>query len=488
MTTRRQLILNTFFMRFGHHPAAWRHPSATSDGRPDLGYWTRLAQLAERAKFHTFFLADFIGRAGHDLEGQSHNGVSFQFEPFTLLSSIAAETKHIGLVATVNTNFEHPYHVARKFASFDHVSGGRAGWNVVSSLSDATIKNFGIEPLTHAQRYERATEFVALTKRLWDSWDDDAFDHPDRAGGRFFDVAAAHPLTHEGAYFRSQGLLDIARPVQGYPVFVQAGNSDTGRDFAAQFAEMTYSSAQSLAVAKAYYGDVKGRMAAYGRDPDQLKITPGLSVVVAPTRQEAEDKFEQLQAAVDFRHGVYLFGVDVSKYDLDGPLPDVPETENGKGRFRQMVELARRENLTIRQLVLRFGVSKGHLQLIGSTQHVADVIEEWFVGGGADGFNVIPPLLPGGFEDFVSLVVPELQRRGLFQREYAGATYRENLGLARPANPYTRKATSQVSVEQQPRSTSVEETAAHTDRIRTGAAIGTGTTAATRADLQGDLS
>jgi FMN-dependent oxidoreductase (nitrilotriacetate monooxygenase family) len=441
-SSRRQLILNTFFMRFGHHPAAWRHPSAVGDGRPDVDYWVKLAVLAERAKLHTFFLADFIGRSAEDLEAHSHMGVAFQFEPLTLLSHIAARTKHIGLVATVNTNFEHPYNVARLLASLDHVSRGRAGWNVVSSLSEATVRNFGLpRPFTHAERYERAAESVALAKRLWDSWDDDAFDRPDRAAGRFFEPASAHPVRHAGKHFSCEGVLDIARPIQGYPVLVQAGNSDTGREFAAEIAEMIYASAQSLDVAQAYYRDVKGRMAKYGREPDQLKITPGLSVVVAKSDQEAQDKFESLQSLVDFTRGLLLFGVDVSKLDLDGPLPDdLPEPENGKGRMKQLVELARRENLTVRQLVLRFGVARGHLQLIGSPTRVADVIEEWFTEGGADGFNVVPPLLPGGFEDFVELVVPELQRRGLFHREYSGATYRESLGLARPENPGRRRA------------------------------------------------
>jgi len=455
MTTngrQRQLILNTFFMRFGHHPAAWRHPSASGDGRPDVDYWVKLAVLAERAKFHTFFLADFIGRSADDLETHSHMGVAFQFEPFTLLSRIAAQTKHIGLVATVNTNFEHPYNVARTFASLDHLSRGRAGWNVVSSLSEATARNFGLgRPFTHAERYERASEFVALAKQLWDSWDDDAFDRPDRAGGRFFQPAAAHPVRHAGKHFASEGLLDIARPIQGYPVLVQAGNSDTGREFAAEIAEMIYASATSLEVAQAYYRDVKGRMAKYGREPDQLKITPGLSVVVARTDQEARDKFESLQSLVDFTRGVFLFGVDVSKLDLDGPLPDdLPEPENGKGRMKQLIELARRENLTVRQLVLRFGVARGHLQLIGSPTRVADVIEEWFTQNAADGFNVVPPLLPGGFEDFVELVVPELQRRGLFHRDYTGSTYRENMGLLRPENPHARANAAAARVAPRP--------------------------------------
>jgi len=442
--TRRELILNTFFMRFGHHPAAWRHPSSRGDGRPDLPYWERLAKLAEDAKFHTFFLADFIGRSGEDLANQSHVGSSFQFEPFTLLSHIAANTRRIGLVATVNTNFGHPYDVARKFASLDHVSGGRAGWNVVSSLSEATAKNFGLdEPLSHAARYERAEEFVALAKKLWDSWEDDAFDQPNRKTGQFFAPEKAHVVRHRGRHFSSEGLLDIARPVQGHPVLVQAGNSDTGREFAAKVAEMIYASATSLEVAQAYYADVKERLAKYGREPEELKITPGLSVVVAPTDQEAQDLFGELQSLVDFERGVFLFGLDVSKLDLDGPLPEeLPDQPNGKGRLKQLVELARRESLTVRQLILRFGVARGHLQVIGSPRTVADTIERWFLERGADGFNVVPPLLPDGFESFVSLVVPELQRRGLFHKEYRGSTYRESLGLLRPAHPSSSRSSS----------------------------------------------
>lgn len=434
---KRQLVLNAFFMRFGHHPAAWRHPSATGSGRPDPHYWVRLAKLAEQAKFDAFFLADFIGRSGGNLEEASRRYTgSFQFEPLTLLSLIAGATERIGLIATINTNFSEPYNVARALASLDHLSGGRAGWNIVSSLNEATAQNFGrAQLLSHGERYERADEFVALSKQLWDSWDDDAFDHPDRARPRFFDPRSAHPLEHRGKYFSARGLLDVARPLQGYPVLVQAGNSDTGREFAARIAEMTYASAQSLDVAKAYYADVKGRMAKYGRDPDHLKITPGLSVVVAKTDSEARAKFDELQGLVDFSR-VELGGVDLSGYDVDGPLPDIEAGANGKGRFKQLQELARRENLTIRQLVLRFGVARGHIQVIGSPKTVADTIEQWFVERGADGFNVVPPLLPGGFEDFVALVVPELQRRGLFRTEYTGATLREHLGLPRPQNPF----------------------------------------------------
>jgi FMN-dependent oxidoreductase (nitrilotriacetate monooxygenase family) len=424
-------------MRFGHHPEAWRHRgNHGTSGRPDLKFWVRLARLAEQAKFDTFFLADFIGRSGSDLKGQAQRGGSYQFEPFTLLSAIAAHTDHIGLVATVNTNFSHPYHTARQFASLDHISGGRAGWNVVSSFGEPAAKNFGIaDGRTHAERYERAAEFVELAKAYWDSWSDEAFHQPNRVSGEFFDARDARPVAFEGKYFSSHGLLDMARPIQGHPVFVQAGNSETGREFAARIAEMTYCSAQSLKDAQAYYADVKGRMAKYGRDPEQLKIAPGLSVVVGESDQQAQDRFAELQELIDFSKGVNLGGTDLSGYDLDGPLPDLPESENGKGRFQQLVALARRENLTIRQLVYRFSTSRGHLQIHGSPKTIADKIEEWFSERGADGFNVVPPLPPlepGGFISFAESVVPELQRRGLFRVEYEGSTYRENLGLIRP--------------------------------------------------------
>ena len=334
-------------------------------------------------------------------------------------------------------NYEAPYGIARKFTSLDHISGGRAGWNIVSSYSEGPAKNFGIsDNRAHGERYERAAEYVKLTKLLWDSYDDDAFDNPDRKAGRFYDPVHAHPVNFQGEYVSSEGLLDFARPLQGYPVLVQAGNSDVGREFCAQFAEMSYCSATSLGVAQEFYRDVKGRMAKYDRAEDQLKITPGLSVVVAETDQEAQDKFQELQDLVDLS-GFSFGGFDLSDYPLDGPLPDLPyeSGETGKGRFQQQLELARRENLTIRQLILKFRVARGHLQAIGSVKTVADTIQQWFEEGGADGFNVVPPYLPQGFEDFTRLVVPELQRRGIFRKEYTGKTYRENLGLDRPANP-----------------------------------------------------
>lgn len=441
--SRKKLILNVFFQRFGHHPEAWRHKANEGHtGRPNLAFWVKLAKIAEQAKFDTFFMADFIGRSADNLASQAQRGASYQFEPLTLLSAIAGATERIGLVATVNTNFSAPYNVARLFTSLDHISGGRAGWNVVSSYQDAPRKNFGLpESLEHSERYDRAAEFVELTKQYWDSWEDEAFDQPNRSDGVFFDPRDAHPVNYRGTFFSGEGLLDMPRPIQGYPVLVQAGNSDAGREFAAQVAEMTYSSAQTLPDAKAYYDDVKERMAQYGREPDDLLIAPGLSVVVGETDQEAKERFHELQELIDFSKGVILGGTDLSGYDLDGPLPELPETANGKGRFQQLVNLARRENLTIRQLVYRFSTSRGHLQVHGSPKTIADVMEEWFTGGGADAFNVVPPLPPlaeGGFVTFAEKVVPELQRRGLVKSDYVGSTFRDNLGLRRPRNQFSQ--------------------------------------------------
>jgi FMN-dependent oxidoreductase (nitrilotriacetate monooxygenase family) len=435
----RKLVLNAFFMRFGHHAAAWRHPAHSgTSARPDAEYWIAQAQAAEAAKFHTFFLADFVGRGADNLDEQVRAGHSFQFEPFTLLSAIAARTRRIGLVATVNTNFTHPYTLARQFASFDHLSQGRAAWNVVATLPPQSAKNYGLREIDHGERYEQAAEFIQVAKSLWDSWEDDTFDAPDRRAGAYFDRNKVHPVKHQGAHYQVEGLLDVPRPIQGYPVFFQAGNSDVGREFAAKHAEGIYASATDLDIAQAYYRDVKGRLAKYGRDEDDLLVTPGLSVIVANTDQEAINLRDELHALIDLSKGVNLLGQDLSGYPLDGPLPDLPEGPNGKGRQRQLYDLARKENLTIRELYFRFGISRGHVQAVGSVKTVADIIESWFTGRGADGFNVVPPLLPQGFHDFTRLVVPELQRRGIFQTEYSGNTYRERLGLKTPPNQHRR--------------------------------------------------
>ncbi|MDV3456191.1 LLM class flavin-dependent oxidoreductase [Sphingomonas sp. HF-S4] len=433
-STKRQLALGVFLTRHGHHPGAWRQPGAANSGRPDFRYWAELAKTAERGKFDVAFFADFVGQAGDSTKGIERRHAFLDFEPLTLASALAAVTDRIGLVATVNTNFDHPYSLARRFASIDHISGGRIGWNIVSSLADGAASSFGIDqPPSHAERYQRAAEFVDVARALWDSWEDDAFDHADRETGLYLDPNDVHPVKHDGRYFHLSSVLDVARPIQGHPVFAQAGNSEVGREFAAKYAEMIYAAAQFIEDAQGFYADVKRRMARYGRDPATLRVMPGLSFAIGTSKQEAQDKFAALEAAVDFSGELNLMGQDVSGSPLDGPLPDLPEPENGKGRWRQLTALARRENLSIRQLFLRFNAVRGHRVVIGTPIDIADQIQDWFERDAADGFNLIPPLLPSSLDEFVDLVVPELQRRGLFRTEYTGITLRDHLSLPRPA-------------------------------------------------------
>lgn len=431
----RQLALAVFLTRHGHHPGAWRQPGSAPAGLPDFAHWARLVQTAERGKLDAAFFADFVGMAGDNTKGIERRHAFLDFEPLTAVAALAALTSHIGLVATVNTNFEQPYGLARKFASLDHISKGRVGWNIVSSLADGAARSFGIDqPASHPERYARADEFVDLAKQLWDSWQDDAFEGADAASGVYLQADRVHPVHHHGPYYDLDSVLDMPRPIQGYPVFAQAGNSEVGRDFAARHAEMIYAAAQFIEDAQSFYADVKRRVVAHGRDPDSLKVMPGLSFTIAGSRAEAQDKFAALEEAVDFSGDLNLMGQDVSAYPLDGPLPDLPEPENGKGRWRQLTALARRENLTIRQLFLRFNAVRGHRVVLGTAVDIADAMQDWFEKDAADGFNLIPPLLPSSLEDFVDQVVPELQRRGLFRKEYEGTTLREHLALARPAN------------------------------------------------------
>lgn len=435
----RKMALNLFVTRYGHFPNAWRDARTPAGGNPDFAYLASTVQLAERGKLDAAFIADFIGQGGARLDWIDRNPPSFTgLEPLTLVAALATVTRHIGLVATVNTNFNEPFNLARRLASLDHLSGGRVGWNVVSQLPEGALQAFGAESVfDHAARYERAGEFIEVSKELWDTWDDGAFDHPDKASGVFVDRHAVHPTHHHGKYYKVDAILDVARPIQGYPVIFQAGNSDTGREFAARYAEAIYASAQSLEDAQAYYADVKGRLAKYGREDDHLKILPGLSFAIGSSKAEAEDKFAAIQSLVEFDgRTINLGGHDLAGYPLDGPLPDLPEPDNGKGRWQQLVTLARRENLTIRQLVLRFSVVRGHRVVTGTGAEVADQLEDWFVDKGADGYNLIPPLMPSSLEDFIDQVVPELQRRGLFRTEYEGATFRENLGLPRPESQH----------------------------------------------------
>ncbi|MCQ3018236.1 LLM class flavin-dependent oxidoreductase [Pseudomonas tremae] len=436
-TTARQMKLGAFLMATGHHVAAWRHPEVPADAGLDFKHYRHLAQVAEAAKFDALFVADSVAAATGDIA--SRMARSDHFEPLTLLSALSAVTDHIGLIATATTTYNEPYHVARKFASLDHLSGGRAGWNLVTSDAAAEAQNFGrAEHVAHAERYSRAREFHQVVTGLWDSWADDAFTR-DKASGEYYDPAKVHVLNHVGEHFSVKGPLNVARSPQGQPVVVQAGSSEVGRDLAAQTAEVVFTAQTSLASAQAFYADIKGRLSAYGRGVDSLKVMPGVFIVVAETEALANARFESFQALVEPRVGVALLGrmlgnFDLSGYPLDGPLPELPLTDSGqRSRQKLLTELADRENLTLAQLGRRIAGGRGHYSLIGTPEQIADELQVWFEQGAADGFNVLVPHLPGGLEDVARLLVPELQRRGLFRIEYEGTTLRENLGLQRPA-------------------------------------------------------
>lgn len=435
----RQLSLGAFLMAGGHHIAAWRHPDVVANPL-DFGQYRRAAQIAEAAKFDALFVADSVAASTDAIA--SHTSRSVYFEPLTLLSALSAITERIGLVSTVTTSYNEPYHVARKFASLDHLSGGRAGWNLVTSDAAAEAFNFGRDAhIPHAERYSRAREFHQVVRGLWDSWADDAFVH-DQASGQFYDPAKLHVLNHRGEHFRVQGPLNVARSPQGRPVVVQAGSSETGRELAAETAEVVFTAQTSLAKAQAFYADLKGRLARYGRGEDELKIMPGVFIVVGASEAEAREKFEQFQELVEPEVGVALLGrmlgnFDLSGYPLDGPLPELPLTENGQqSRQKLLTELAGSEQLTLAQLGRRIAGGRGHHSLIGTPAQIADELQAWFEGRGADGFNVLVPHLPLGLEDVATQVVPELQRRGLFRTEYRGRTLREHLGLPYPRNPF----------------------------------------------------
>ncbi|MBD2168228.1 LLM class flavin-dependent oxidoreductase [Calothrix membranacea FACHB-236] len=447
MSQKKQLRLGAFLPDAGHHVAAWRHPEAQADGGLNIQHYTQLAQTAERGKFDMVFLADGLAvwDRGQGKEAFSRSGqFSVHFEPLTLLSALSVVTKKIGLVATASTTYEEPFHLARKFASLDYLSGGRAGWNVVTSSAEAAAKNFSQEEhLQHALRYERATEFLEVVTKLWDSWEDDALIR-DKESGLYFHPDKLHIPNHKGKHFSVRGPLNVARPIQGYPVIVQAGSSEAGQELAARTAEVIFTAQQTLKEAQAFYASVKGRLAKYGRSSENLKIMPGVFPIIGSTEQEAKEKYQQLQDLIHPSVGLGLLsgltGHDLSSYPLDGPLPDLLDTNGGKSRLQLIKDLAQRENLTIRQLYLWIAGARGHRTILGTPEQIADQLEEWFLNDGADGFNIMPPWLPGGLDEFVDFVIPELQRRGLFRTEYEGQTLREHLGLPRPVNQFTANA------------------------------------------------
>ncbi|MDX8502347.1 LLM class flavin-dependent oxidoreductase [Mesorhizobium sp. VK4C] len=437
----RQIKLGAFLPGGGQHVAAWRHPESPADGATNFEFHRKLALTAERGLFDAYFLADNLTVGLGAREGG--NAKIAGFEPVTLFAALAPLTTHLGFIATASTTYEEPYTLARKFASLDLLSNGRAGWNVVTSAGDDTARNFNrdVQP-NHAERYARAHEHVETVKALWDSWEDDAFIR-DKKTGRFYDKDRLHDINRKGEHFSVKGPLNVPRPVQGHPVVVQAGQSEDGRGLAAASAEVIFTAHQNLASAQEFYRDIKARVAAAGRDPAQVLIMPGVAPFVGRTEEEARAKYRQLNDLILPEDGVALLNalagqtLDLRDYPLDGPLPPSKETEGMKSRQALIRQIADEHNFTIRQLYQWVATARGHYTVIGSAAQVADQLEEWFSNEAADGFNILPPWLPGALDDFVDLVIPELQRRGLFRTAYEGRTLRENLGLRRPQNPWT---------------------------------------------------
>ena len=423
------------------HTAWWRYPGAFPDANFNFQHLKRFAQTLERGRFDAFFMADHLAVLNMPMAALRRSATVTSFDPLTLLSALAVVTERLGLIATAFTTYDEPYHVARRFASLDHISNGRAGWNIVTTSNPDAALNFGREEhLEHGARYRRAREFYEVVTGLWDSWADDAFIR-DVESGIFFDPARMHVLDHKGEFLSVRGPLNVARPVQGWPVIVQAGASEAGRQLAAETAEVIFGSSRTMEEGRGFYADVKGRMERLGRPRDHLKILPGALVIVGDTRAEAEEKKARLDGLVHPDSGIpnlsMRLGTDASGFDLDAPLPAIPETNASKSGRQALVELARRENLTVRQLA-RLAGGYGGLQMVGTPSMIADQMETWLATEACDGFNVMFPYVPGGLDDFVDHVVPELQGRGIFRREYEGRTLRENLDLARPGNRFFR--------------------------------------------------
>ncbi len=444
MENARQMKLGLNIVANGAHAAGWRMPAAQADAALDFALWKRIAQAAERACIHFMFWADGIAvrHSARDDDELSYNARIDVFEPLTVIGALAAVTERLGFVASASTTYNEPYHIARKFASLDHISGGRVGWNVVTSWSEQEAYNFGRDAhMEHGLRYRRAEEFVDVVFELWDGWDDDAFIR-DKASGRYFDPAKLHTLNHRGEVFAVKGPLNVARPIQGYPVIAQAGSSGPGQGLGARIADIIYTAQNDRAHAIAFYASVKAHAIAAGRAQESMLVMPGVLPVLGRTRQEARDVFEQMQDLVHPRLGLPMlassFG-DLSGLPLDGPLPPPLETQNAvKSGHEMLVRLAGQEGMTIRKLYQMMAGASGHNVVVGTAADVADLMEDWFAARACDGFNLIPPFLPGPAFETLDWLVPELQRRGLFQRAYQGdGTLRSSMGLDRPA-PHAR--------------------------------------------------
>ncbi len=438
----RELHLNAFIHDIGHHESAWRLPESDPLATTDIDFYVAVTRVAEAAKFDSIFFADSPA-----LSGDPRFRPVGCLEPTTLLAALATATERIGLIATASTTYNEPYDLARRFASIDHISRGRVGWNIVTTSNAAAARNFGREDHDlHHERYRRAEEFLEVAAALWDSWEDDAR-IADKASGAFADPDKIHPIDHRGDFFGVAGPFDIPRSPQGWPLLVQAGSSEDGKAFAGRWAEAVFTVQRALEEGQAFYADVKARAVAAGRAEDEVVVLPGVVPFLGSTEAEArarEAEFEdRIVPAYGLRQLSGIFGVDLSGADLDAPLPEVPqeaEIEGFKSRAALVEALARRENLTVRQLIGRLGGGRGHRQFTGTPEQLADEIELWFTRGAADGFNVMAPAIPGDLSLFIEHVLPILRERGLFREEYSADTLRGHYGLARPAGRRTNPA------------------------------------------------
>jgi len=439
MTQRRQLSLGLNVLGLGGHPASWRLGEAPVSSLTDIEYFQNIARIAERGTLDAFFLADSPALQGWAAIGRQADG---RLEPTILLTAVALATEYLGVIGTASSTYNEPFNIARRFSSLDFASGGRAAWNIVSTYNEAAAQNFGQpagNPL-HVDRYDRAAEFAEVVIKLWDSWEDDAI-IGDPVAGVFANPHKVHAIDHVGHHFSVKGPLNLPRSPQGRPVLFQAGASEGGKALGSRFADAIFSAAMTLEDGKAYYREMKERARSWGRDPDQLKIMPGLHTVIGSTQQEADARADALDAYVGedglLAQLAVRLGLSPKELELDAELPwhklQARPEKVSHGFFDALVNSARRERLTVRQL-LRLG--RGHRQAVGTPEQIADTIEEWFLAGAADGLNLMPDVFPSGIEIFVDHVVPELRKRGIFRHEYTGRTLRDHLGLARPDNRY----------------------------------------------------
>lgn len=432
--TNRHMHLGLYAVGTGNHIAGWRLPGATTSSE-NLDVFKTIAASAERGKLDFMFVGDNLA-----VQFEGHPGQMLRFEPTTLLAALAGVTEKLGLVGTASTTFSQPFTIARTFASLDHLSNGRIGWNVVTTTTNEAAMNFGLDEITeHELRYEIATEFVDVVQGLWDSWEEGARIE-DKESGRYYDRSKVHVLDHVGKHFKVKGPLNMTRTPQGRPIIVQAGSSPTGQQLAARFAEVVFTVQLEKEEAQTFYAGLKTQVAAFGRPPDHCNIMPGLVPIVGRTDEEAREKLAQLMTFVDpvsaMRTMSMRFGHDMSVYPLEGPVPELPLSNHSQSYIKVATAKARRLNYKLRDLYNEMAVGRGYLMACGGPSTVADLMEEWFRDGAVDGFNLLPPYFPGAFDDFVDLVIPELQRRDLFRKEYEGTTLRDHLGLPEPVNRF----------------------------------------------------